>query len=307
MYRKIFTGIIVFLLFAAAGVFGEWLIQPEMQIEYWVPDEWRRFEDGEKMVLKSPDRAVTFNYMLIHESEVDAVIDLFVEELERHLDDVEIVDHPEVVIVNNLETVSTTGAAKLQGEDAAWMMGVVFHNELALMTYGYAYAENLEEHLAAIEMMVHEMRPLNGEGFMPEEWLVFEDVEIEAWLPHQWPRREEDGVLDVMSPDGAVMLEYRVIDEDDVDEAVDFFIGEIGEVLDEVEITTHPDVMVHNDMEIVNATGSARFEGEDARWILAVAFNNGRALMAYGFAINELFEEHLPALERMFGELRPLR
>ena len=244
--------------------------------------------------------------MVIDERDVDPAMERFRREIGEVLRDVEITEHPNVEVVREMEVVVSRGTGLLGREPAVWMMAIVFHNGRAMLTFGYGVRELLAPHRDAIEMMLRSIRPVGREGEEEQEWFQLSDMRVEYWIPAPWPKFFSDDVTDVCSPDGAVLIRYRVIPEQEVDPALEVFKKEIGELLCDVEMTVQPHVITVNGMEVVQAAGSATMHDEPAWWMVAIVFHERRALMAYGMVLRELLDEHRPAIEEMFRRIRPM-
>lgn len=299
--------VLVLALVLAAVAAAEWVHVPNVEVELWVPDEWPRDFDPELKFLHSPDQAVRLQLVEFPENEVDAVVDHFSGELTRVLDDVEMVDHPQVLLINGMEAVTATGIGRFEASPVHWASSLVFHNEHALFVIGFAIDELVRDrHIAAMERVVREIRPVRER---PDEqgWHVAERARVRYWIAPEWEIRDVQEAVEVESPDGAVVIRYRVIPAFAVEEAHQRIALEIGQSLGEVEITEHPRVSIINDMEAVVASGTGRLGRREARWMVATVFHHGHALLAFGYARTDRFDEHVPALERMFHEIHPMR
>ena len=297
---------LLLIVCTAISLSAQWNVSEELELEYWMPEEWEKSNDEGVSIISSPDGNAEIYYISIDEDDIDSAIDIIEDELTYYFEEIKITEEPHEININGMHGVLAGGEAIMDETNMIWKAVIIFRRDQALLVLGFGNKDTIDTHLPALEAMIHELRPFMGEQNM-NEWLTHPKANVEFWVPGPWPIRPNPDFILVQSPDEMVSVFYRALKGEDVEFAIEQIEIELDERFDDVEILQEPEVIFVNRLEAVISRGIATLDGEKMVWAAVVYFNQDRALLAFGFGYEEMIEEHLPALDFMIHAVRPVR
>ncbi|MCO4770069.1 MAG: hypothetical protein KDA24_08580 [Deltaproteobacteria bacterium] len=138
------------------------------------------------------------------------------------------------------------------------------------------------------------------------ETLTHEPAKVEVDVPDGWTSATEDDALTVESPDGAVLLLFQILDEDELDEALDEVDKEVGKVIRDFD-GKKPESGKVNGMDAVAIEGTGRIEDVKVEVGLALlATPADKVLLVLGLAPTAEYRTNEKAIDAMVASIRPV-
>ncbi len=135
----------------------ETLTHTEAGIQFDLPAGWQKKQDGDTLVVNSPDNGVAIVFSVSTEEDWDKAVDAITEELDKIIKNPEFNGEAKEGNLNGMSTVTNTGTGIIEGQKIEWSFTLLDAKKPVLIV-GFADPQTWEKNQAAFNKMVDSIR-----------------------------------------------------------------------------------------------------------------------------------------------------
>ena len=125
-------------------------------------------------------------------------------------------------------------------------------------------------------------------------------------IPDDWKVEVTDDPLSAETKDGNLWVGFNILEAKDLEKAFKELDKELGKLMKKMTYDKPEDVEV-NGMKGFTCEGKGQVEGNDVDFgTMVLVTPSGKVLLAIGFGATGKYEQHQPALTKIFTSIRTL-
>jgi hypothetical protein len=140
--------------------------------------------------------------------------------------------------------------------------------------------------------------------FAQEQVVRLEGINLETSVPETWKILEENGSIEVSSPNGDIMISFQSFPESELEAVLAGLDQMMKETITDLKPVSESDVIEINGLQVMMSDAHGNMDGVPVQLAIFLVPSDSMVLLILGIARSDSKEEDIQGLETVIGELK---